>query len=192
MALRTRRKEQIIYAAMNVFSKNGFEHSKMESIAIEAGIGKGTIYGYFSSKRELFEEMICFNMDEYKRELSKIIDSQDNFSKKLERWFNYHTSLVNQSFDIFQLIDSGKILSDSMKKKFIEEQKLFLELVEKMIENGIIDGEIRKNIDQEVAALCILGAINHFANKRIFMDKISVKSMDFVILIDILMEGLGR
>lgn len=191
MDLKERRKEEIIYAAMNVFSKNGFEHSKMETIALEAGIGKGTIYGYFSSKRELFEEMICFNMDEYKRELEKIIENQHSFSEKLERWLHYHIMLVDENIDIFQLINSGKILSDSMQKRFIKEQNHFLRLVQKMIDKGITKGEIRKNINKEVASICILGAINYFTNKRIFMDKKDVDSKDSAILIDIIIHGLG-
>ena len=81
MDLKEKRQEEIIQAAMNVFSKNGFESSKMEDIATEAGIGKGTIYGYFSSKRELFEEMICYNIDKYKKELSKIVVGQQSFSE---------------------------------------------------------------------------------------------------------------
>lgn len=190
MDLRKKRQEEIIQAAMNVFSKNGFEGSKMEVIAAEAGIGKGTIYGYFSSKRELFEEMICYNIDKYKKELSKIVAGQQSFSEKLERLFQYHAGFLDQNLDIFQITSTGKLLSHSMKKRLIKEQESFFELIEEMLKKGISSGEIRKNIDQEIAVLCILGAINQFAGKRIFMDKVSVDSIDSAPLIDILMGGL--
>lgn len=192
MELRNRREEEIIYAAMNVFSKNGFEQSKMEDIAIEAGIGKGTIYGYFTSKRELFEEMICYNIDEYKEELSKILAVDNSFPEKLERLFRYHAKFIDQSLDIFHLINSGTIISESMKEKFIQEQRIFLGLIEDMIQGAMANGEIRKNIDPEIAALCIIGAINQLANKRTFMDEISVDSVDSKQLINIVMEGLVK
>lgn len=190
MDLRKRREKEIIYAAMNIFSKNGFENSKMEDIASEAGIGKGTIYGYFTSKIDLFEEMICYNMSQYKEELSKIILEDSCFSQKLDRLFHYHASFIGENLDIFQLMDSGRILSESMKKKLIEEQNIFLDLIEKMIEIAITSGELKESIDKETAGLCILGAINYLTSKKIFMDKINPDEIDSSFLVDIFMEGL--
>ncbi len=37
-----------------MFAKNGFNKTKMIDIARETGIGKGTVYEYFSSKDEIF------------------------------------------------------------------------------------------------------------------------------------------
>ncbi len=59
-----------------------------------------------------------------------------------------------------------------------------------MIKEGISNGEIRENIDKEIAVLCIAGAINQLAGKRIFIDKISANSIDSASLIDILIGGL--
>lgn len=44
------KRDMILAAAIRVFSQKGYHHTRMEEIAIEAGIGKGTIYEYFSSK----------------------------------------------------------------------------------------------------------------------------------------------
>ncbi len=48
------KRNRIINAALIVFSKDGFQNSKIEDIAKTADIGKGTLYEYFSSKEELF------------------------------------------------------------------------------------------------------------------------------------------
>ena len=48
------KRNRIINAALSVFSKDGFQNSKIEDIARTADIGKGTLYEYFSSKEELF------------------------------------------------------------------------------------------------------------------------------------------
>ena len=50
------KRNRIINAALSVFSKDGFQNSKIEDIARTADIGKGTLYEYFSSKEELFLE----------------------------------------------------------------------------------------------------------------------------------------
>lgn len=44
----------IIDAAEKVFSKQGFANAKMEGVAKELGISKGTIYFYFASKENLY------------------------------------------------------------------------------------------------------------------------------------------
>ena len=52
------RREQILDAAMEVFSRKGFAMATTAEIAREAGIAEGTIYNYFPSKRELFIAVI--------------------------------------------------------------------------------------------------------------------------------------
>jgi len=50
------KKQEILYAALRVFSRLGIPNVKMIDIAREAGIGKGTIYEYFRSKEEVIDE----------------------------------------------------------------------------------------------------------------------------------------
>lgn len=51
--MRTKEK-QILEAGINQFSKFGFKKTSIDDIAKAAGVGKGTVYNYFSSKEELF------------------------------------------------------------------------------------------------------------------------------------------
>ncbi|MGD8601394.1 MAG: TetR/AcrR family transcriptional regulator [Gemmatimonadota bacterium] len=52
------RPEEILKAALQVFLERGLAGARMEDIAQEAGISKGTLYLYFSGKEELFQEAI--------------------------------------------------------------------------------------------------------------------------------------
>lgn len=47
------RQEQILTAALQVFSKLGFDRATIPEIAGEAGVAVGTIYNYYSGKRDL-------------------------------------------------------------------------------------------------------------------------------------------
>ncbi len=51
---RNLKENSIIDAAEKVFSRQGFANTKMEDVAKELGISKGTIYFYFSSKENLY------------------------------------------------------------------------------------------------------------------------------------------
>lgn len=48
------KRQEILKAAAAVFAKQGFQKTLMEDVAGQAGIGKGTIYRYFSSKEDLY------------------------------------------------------------------------------------------------------------------------------------------
>jgi AcrR family transcriptional regulator len=53
-----RRQEQILKAALEIFSRKGFTGATIPDIALSAGVAAGTIYLYFPSKRELFVAVI--------------------------------------------------------------------------------------------------------------------------------------
>jgi AcrR family transcriptional regulator len=50
---------EILEAALIVFSQKGYAAARMEDIAACAGITKGTIYLYFSSKDDLLKTLSC-------------------------------------------------------------------------------------------------------------------------------------
>jgi len=52
------RREAILSAALDEFSQQGFQATRLEDVAKRAGIAKGTIYLYFRDKETLFQELI--------------------------------------------------------------------------------------------------------------------------------------
>ena len=52
------RPEEIISAALEVFTDRGFAATKLEEVARRAGVTKGTIYLYFEDKEALFKALI--------------------------------------------------------------------------------------------------------------------------------------
>jgi len=54
------RKEAIIAGALKVFNQSGIDKTTMDEIAKESGFGKATLYYYFSSKEEVFIEIMNY------------------------------------------------------------------------------------------------------------------------------------
>lgn len=52
--LTARRREQILDVAAGVFASHGYRGTDVQLVADETGVGKGTVYRYFPSKRDLF------------------------------------------------------------------------------------------------------------------------------------------
>jgi len=62
------REQQMLDAAVEMFSRNGYHETSMDAIAAEAEISKPMLYLYYGSKEELFGA--CLN-----RELSRFIEA---------------------------------------------------------------------------------------------------------------------
>ena len=62
------REQQMLDAAVLMFSRNGYHETSMDAIAAEAEISKPMLYLYYGSKEELFDA--CLN-----RELSRFIEA---------------------------------------------------------------------------------------------------------------------
>ncbi|GAA0378879.1 TetR/AcrR family transcriptional regulator [Bacillus horti] len=81
---------QILDAAFQVFGTQGFYETKMSEIAEQAGIAKGTIYLYFSSKEELYKAMTERDFQRYLEELHKVVSSEGSFEELLTRIGRHH------------------------------------------------------------------------------------------------------
>lgn len=55
------KRQQIMEGARRVFLRDGFDGASMSDVVRAAGVSKGTIYAYFSSKEKLFEGLIIEN-----------------------------------------------------------------------------------------------------------------------------------
>ncbi len=73
---KTKKRVAILKAAMVVFSRDGYHRARIEEVAKEAGIGKGTVYEYFRSKTDLFldlhEHMVSELKGFYLKELAEV------------------------------------------------------------------------------------------------------------------------
>jgi AcrR family transcriptional regulator len=50
-------RQELVRAARRVFEKKGYHEARVADIVAEAGLAHGSFYTYFSSKREVFEEI---------------------------------------------------------------------------------------------------------------------------------------
>jgi AcrR family transcriptional regulator len=54
------RKNQILEAAIAVFARLGFDQSRMEDIAGQAGLSKGALYLYYKSKDAIVAALLTY------------------------------------------------------------------------------------------------------------------------------------
>ncbi|MBN2415974.1 TetR/AcrR family transcriptional regulator [bacterium] len=98
------KRRDILGAAVTVFSRKGTAAARIADIAAEAGIGKGTVYEYFSSKEEIFQACFGFFMDEINavvlQRIYAVADPLEKFSAFFDAWISALSAPVMQSFMI--------------------------------------------------------------------------------------------
>ncbi len=102
---RREKRNQILQAALNVFSSKGFDNSKMADIARQAGIGKGTIYEYFKSKKEVFSELFLFLFRDFDREFERRLTGVSDPVEKLRLIVRiYFVDFIEQYGDFVKIV----------------------------------------------------------------------------------------
>jgi AcrR family transcriptional regulator len=93
------RPQQILDAALSVFAEHGIDAAKLEEIAARAGVSKGTIYLYFSSKEELFREVV-------RQRVGPAIANADTISVSEESAESQLKSYIAHQWECLGLADS--------------------------------------------------------------------------------------
>ncbi len=90
-AKRARRKEarpgELLAAALDLFVEKGFAATRAEEIAQRAGVSKGTLFLYFSSKEELFKAVVRENISVRFPEWRAKLESFEGSTAELLRTF---------------------------------------------------------------------------------------------------------
>ena len=66
---RERRKQErpgeLLQAALQLFVEKGFAATRVEEVALRAGVSKGTLFLYYDSKEDLFKAVIQAHLSEH-------------------------------------------------------------------------------------------------------------------------------
>jgi TetR/AcrR family transcriptional regulator len=89
-AKRERRKEarpgELLDAALDLFLEKGFAATRVEEVARRAGVSKGTLFLYFSSKEELFKAVVRENISGRFAEWAEELKTYEGSSEDLLRY----------------------------------------------------------------------------------------------------------
>ncbi len=157
--MREQRRVQILEAALAVFTENGIDHARMEDIAHEAGLSKGTLYLYFESKEALLFAMLEYLFDEYFQTAQEVMpEDEGSVAQRLYGLADAFVSYSQEFSDIWPL--SYEIYAWALREKAVRERvreyfDVSQEMVSAMIREGIERGEFRP-VDPEETALQII------------------------------------
>lgn len=150
-AKRERRKDarpgELIDAALELFVEKGFAATRVEEVAKRAGVSKGTLFLYFSSKEELFKAVVRQNLSGQFTEWNAMFDSFPGTTPDMLRfcmhsWWERIGSTKASGITKLMMSEAGNFpeLAEFYKAEVIRPGNL---LIQRLIQRGIDRGEFR-------------------------------------------------
>ncbi|MGZ4110396.1 MAG: TetR/AcrR family transcriptional regulator [Actinomycetota bacterium] len=149
----TDKRDRIVECAMRHFATDGYQGAKVEDVAVELGIAKGSVFQHFGSKAGLFFEA-------YKAAVSSLpawLDApkevrDEGFFPTVMYWLERTEHLVHEDLVPYRVSLIGNYGTDLTLKReinrFLVSEDPYGTL--EFVEFGIARGEVRDDIDLEL------------------------------------------
>jgi len=153
------RPQELLAAALDLFVERGFAATRLDDVARAAGVSKGTLYLYFSSKEELFKAVVRESIVPLLGEAEGVIEQFEGSSEELFRlvmstWWNSIGNTKLSGLPKLMMAEAGNFpeLARFYQEEVINRGE---NLVMTMLRRGLARGEIR-NVDVEIDARLLI------------------------------------
>jgi TetR/AcrR family transcriptional regulator len=162
-AKRERRKEarpgELLAAALDLFVEKGYAATRVEEVAQRAGVSKGTLFLYFTSKEELFKAVVRENISGRFAEWSNELETYEGSSEDLVRycmtsWWERIGSTKASGIPKLMMSEAGNFPELA---KFYQEEVLQPgnALIKRILKRGVDRGEFGE-VDPDYGVYSIL------------------------------------
>lgn len=129
----------ILQTAEKVFERHGYNGTRMQQIADEAGISKASLHYYYRSKDNLFQKVFEMAMEEYLPIISTWYDDSLDWEEKVGRYTNQLVDFIRNGKMLFLIREINRnpdLISERISKA--KSPNGIVAYFEKEIGNGTI------------------------------------------------------
>ena len=157
-------KKSIIEASMRLFARRGYHGTSVAQIAEATGLTKGALYWYFKGKEDLFLTVLDCIKDDWQKTIMSRVEASEGVTEKLEQLFDATSEMVAASENPYSmhlfLVAAGaqpemREFEDAIKTAYAG----YVKTVADTIRQGQEDGEVKRDVDAESAAVGIIGCL---------------------------------
>lgn len=187
-------RERILDAAGKLIIEKGGIDFQMSEVADRCDMSKGALYYYFPDRDAIVEEIFSAVIDEFATQLESAVATSRSAEEALRSLIRAYGELV-QAGGLFvaamatELLRGGTTVLPQLKKRF----NRITNLVSVQIQRAQGEGLAREDVDADVAAVTICGAILFGASKKITLGP-NHPSLDDVTegLFSLIVYGIGK
>ncbi len=163
-------KERVLEAAFEVFTEKGFHMTTVDEIAERAGVGKGTLYRYFSNKEGLFNELVRLRLAELEENTQTILNGEDDALTMITKYLRIYFEFFDHNQRLYRLIvqeglDVGGRMEDLYVKKVLRRVPVLKRKIYEASQNGVL-----KDIDFQTVFFGTMGFVHGVIQKWLAHD----------------------
>ncbi len=163
---RLRRRDEMLEAALELFSEKGYHSVSMHEIAKRAEFAIGTLYKFFKNKEDLYRSLMLAMAESYHRLLVEALNAEGDVLIRLERYVAAKAKVFADNVSMVRLYFAEtrgasfniKAGLDSELRTVYEDS---LQLLASAFETGVREGVFRK-LDPYYLAVALDGLTNAF------------------------------
>ena len=149
------RRQDFLDAAERVFARRGYHDAGMDEIAEEAGYAIGTVYRYFTSKKDLYHTLLESKALVSQMRTRQHLESKVPAMERIQALVRDELDFVRQHQEFLRVLVAEVMkgegdLSEGCRRLRAEHLKNFI----RVIEDGVTSGEFRV-VDQELTAILL-------------------------------------
>ena len=152
MRKKTDSSQRILKAALKEFSSYGFSGARMERIARSAKINKAMIFYYFSSKKNLYQQVVKVVFDQFSPLVLRLISSNPSAEEFLEQITELYVNFVSKNPEflkmlMLELIQNPRNITSIFTRFFKEKMEILQIGPQQLI--GLIEDWREENVVNE-------------------------------------------
>ena len=153
---RLEKRTEIAHAAAELIFHQGYNETSLIQIAQKIGIGKSTIYDYFSSKEEIILLLLDEPLSEVRSLAEDIADGAGTPAERLTQILEMHLEvLLRDKAFIFKLSFEFQRLPLDVQARHENKRQDYQELLQKLVQEGISEGSFRA-VDPDITVKFLL------------------------------------
>lgn len=185
------RREEILDAALQCFSRDGFHRTTMQDIVRESGLSPGAIYNYFKSKEEIVEAIANQRQTKEKQLLREALEAgpADSALQRVRDAFLDELSNPKErlrrrvSVQLWAEAQRNPSIRRLVRRSFEEPRKL----ISQVLSAAQKEGAVAASIDQDALASFLIAVFHGLVLQREWDDRFSVEPHK--ILFDLLLQA---
>lgn len=100
---RLRQRQEILDAALGLFSERGYHNVSMQEIAAKAEFAMGTLYRFFRSKEELYRELLLEHAYRFHSAVSEALEKGTDEIEKLRNYLQVKIRMFTENVRVIKL-----------------------------------------------------------------------------------------
>jgi TetR/AcrR family fatty acid metabolism transcriptional regulator len=187
------KRQLIIDAAIEVFSRNGFQNSTISQIARKADVAEGTIYQYFKNKEDLFFSIPIDKTKEFYNELELHLEGIHGAENKIRKFVWYYLYHLQENPEYARaLMLEMRVNRNFAKTKTFEAYRPLTHKILEIIEEGQEEGVIRKDVNIYTIRHLILGMLEHIVTRWLLKGEKNDLLVQYNEAVELLVQGIGE